>query len=102
MNIISRPALAQRVFSRKPDMISANLGAELAVLDLPGGSYLGFNATAAHVWRLLQDPLTFEQICHAMTAEFEVEPAQCTTEIQSLLNSLLAAGLITASDEPLA
>jgi hypothetical protein len=54
------------------------------------------------VWRLLQDPLTFEQICGAMVAEFQVEPAICGTEIHSLLNSLLAAGLITASDEPLA
>jgi hypothetical protein len=83
-----------RVFCRKPDMISANLGAELAVLDLAGGSYLGFNATASHVWRLLQDSLTLEQICGAMTAEFEVEPALCQAEVQSLLTRLLAAGLI--------
>jgi len=96
------PAFAQTLFRRKPDMISANLGAELAVLDLARGSYLGFNPTASHVWRLLQDPLTLEQICGAMIAEFEVEPALCGAEIQSLLNKLLAAGLITASDEPLA
>jgi hypothetical protein len=102
MNVDPTPAVAQTVYRRKPDTISANLGAELAVLDLPGGSYLGFNATAAHVWRLLQDPHTFEQICAAMIAEFEVEPALCGTEIHTLLNSLLAAGLITASDEPLA
>jgi hypothetical protein len=96
------PAFAQTIFCRKPDVISANLGAELAVLDLPGGSYLGFNTTASHVWRLLQDPLTLEQICAAMVAEFEVEPALCEADVQSLLNRLLAAGLITASDEPLA
>ena len=102
MNVISIPALAHKVFRRKPDMISANLGDELDVLDLPRGSYLGFNATAAHVWRLLQDPLTLEQICTAMIAEFRVEPAVCDTEVQSLLSELLAAGLITASDEPLA
>ena len=91
----------QTVFCRKPDTISANLGAELAVLDLPHGSYLGFNATASHIWRLLQDPLTLEQICAAMIAEFKVEPDLCATEVGSLLNKLLAAGLITASDEPL-
>jgi hypothetical protein len=92
----------QMVFCRKPDIVSANLGAELAVLDLPGGSYLGFNATASHIWRVLQDPLTLEQICAAMIAEFEVEPGLCATEVESLLKKLLAAGLITASDEPLA
>ena len=91
----------QTVFRRKPDVISAILGAELAVLDLPGGSYLGFNATASHIWRALQDPLTLEQICTAMIAEFEVEPALCASEVESLLKKLLAAGLITASDEAL-
>jgi hypothetical protein len=90
------------IFCRKPDIVSANLGAELAVLDLPGGSYLGFNATASHIWRLLQDPLTLQQICAAMIAEFRVEPALCAAETEALLNRLLAAGLITARDEPLA
>lgn len=102
MKDISMHVAAQTIFRRQPDRISANLGAELAVLDLPGGSYLGFNATAAHVWRLLQDPLTFDQICDAMIAEFEVEPALCGTEIRSLLNELLTAGLITARNESLA
>jgi len=95
-------AFVQTVFCRKPEVISANLGAELAVLDLPGGSYLGFNATASHVWRLLQDPLTLEQICIAMVAEFEVEPAVCRMEVQSLVNRLLSAGLITASNASVA
>src|SRR5882724_10819328 len=99
MKDISMPVSAQAVFRRQPDRISANLGAELAVLDLQGGSYLGFNATASHVWRLLQDPLTFEQICDAMIAEFEVEPTLCGREVRLLLNELLAAGLITAKDE---
>jgi len=66
------------------------------VLDLKGGSNLGFNATASHVWRLLQDPLTFDQICGAIDREFEVEPPVCGREIRLLLNELLAAGLITA------
>jgi hypothetical protein len=102
MKSTASPAVAATAFRRKPDVVSANLGAELAVLDLAGGSYLGFNATAAHVWRLLQDPLTLEQLCTAMAAEFEVEPAQCRGEIQALLEKLLAAGLISAGHEPLA
>jgi hypothetical protein len=93
---------AQTTFCRQPDTISANLGTELAVLDLEGGSYLGFNATAAHAWRLLEAPLTLEQLCRAMIAEFDVEPARCRTEMQNLLEKLLAAGLVTAGREPLA
>jgi len=92
----------QSIFRRKPNIVSANLGEELAVLDLPNGSYLGFNATAAHLWRLLQHPLTLTQLCEAMVAEFEVEPGLCRSEVEPLLHSLLGAGLISIADEPLA
>jgi hypothetical protein len=89
---------SQIVYSRKPDMVSANLGEDLALLDTPGGSYVGLNATAAHVWRLLRDPLNRDQICEAMTREFEVDQARCLEEVDSLLDNLLAAGLIEEAD----
>lgn len=62
---------------------------------MPHGSYLGFNATGAHIWRLLRDPLGFDRICAAMTAEFDVAPDRCREEVASLLDNLVASGLIT-------
>jgi hypothetical protein len=85
----------QPVYCRKPGLLIANLGQELALLDLPRGSYLGFNATAAHIWRLLRDPLSLDRICAAMTGEFDVDADICRAEVASLLDTLLAAGLIT-------
>jgi hypothetical protein len=93
---------SQTVYCRKPALLSANLGEEIALLDMPHGSYLGFNATAAYIWRLLRDPLALDPICAAMTAEFDVDPDRCRTEVASLLDNLLAAGLITEEHGSLA
>jgi hypothetical protein len=92
----------QTVYCRKPGLLIANLGQELAVLDMPHGSYLGFNATAAHIWRLLRDPLSLDRICAAMTREFDVGADICRAEVASLLDNLLAAGLITEEHGSLA
>jgi hypothetical protein len=93
---------SQTVYCRKPDLLVADLGEEIALLDMPHGSYLGFNPTAAHIWRLLRDPLGLDRICAAMAAEFDVEADLCRTEVASLLVNLLAAGLITEEHGSLA
>lgn len=87
--------MTEEIYSRGADTVAANLGAELAVLDLPSGSYLGFNATAAHVWRLLSQPRTLDALCEAMTAEFEIDADRCRAEVAALLDRLRDAGLVT-------
>lgn len=87
--------MTEEIYSRRPDTVAANLGEELAVLDLPSGSYLGFNATAAHVWRLLSQPRTLDALCEAMTAEFEIDADRCRAEVAALLDRLRDAGLVT-------
>ncbi|HEY1755100.1 MAG TPA: PqqD family protein [Bryobacteraceae bacterium] len=87
-----------RMYSRRLTLVTANLGAELAVLDLARDSYLGFNSTAAQIWRLLCEPRSLDQICEAMLLEFQVDAGQCRIEISKLLENLLAADLIVAGD----
>jgi hypothetical protein len=90
-----------RVYCRRPTLVTANLGEELAILDLASDSYLGFNATAAQIWRLLHEPRSLDQICDAMLLEFQVDVGQCRGEISMLLESLLAADLIITRDATL-
>lgn len=85
---------AERAYERRPGLVAANLGEELAVLDMASGSYLGFNATAAHVWRLLDQPRTLEALCEAMMQEFDIDADRCRSELRELLDQMLAAGLI--------
>ena len=87
-----------RLYSRRPGILAADLGNELALLDLPSGNYLGFNATGAHTWRLIERPQTLDAICEAMTAEFCVGHDQCRQEVAALLKRLVAVGLVTATD----
>jgi PqqD family protein of HPr-rel-A system len=83
-------------YTRQPGYAAANLNDELAVLDLASGKYLGFNATAAHLWRQLDEPKTLDELCAAMLAEFDVDPQRCRSEVAALLEKLTAAGILQA------
>ena len=85
---------SQRLYAKNPGYVTANLGEELAVLDMTSGSYLGFNATAAEVWRLLEAPHSVETLCAALTSQFEVEHDRCREAVTNLLDKLSAAGLL--------
>jgi len=87
-----------RIYVRQPGFIAANLGEELAVLDMAQGSYMGFNATAAHIWRLLETPRTLDALCHALMLEFEIEDGRCRAEVAALLDRLAAAGMVRIDD----
>jgi len=79
-------------------MVGADLGDEMAVLDMRSGSYLGFNATAAHVWRLLEQPQTAESLCDSLRSEFAVNEDRCRAAVDRLLDQFKAKGWVTASD----
>jgi hypothetical protein len=91
---------AVTTYARKPEYATANLGDEVAVLDLESGAYLGFNATASAVWRLLDEPQTLDTLCAHLTDRFTVNEAECRASVAALLSKLGNAGLIqTVNDE---
>jgi hypothetical protein len=82
------------VYARRPDLVTANLGAELALLDPVTGAYLGLNPSAAHAWRLLATPQSLDALCAATIAEFDVDADTCRTDLTELLDRLVAADLL--------
>ena len=90
------------LYEKQPGFAAANLGEELALLDLARGTYLGFNATAAFLWRLLDEPRTLDGLCRALTQEFEVDDGRCRSEVAELLDRLVADGRVKARDGELA
>lgn len=90
--------IGELTYEREPGFATANLGEELALLDMAKGSYLGLNATAAHVWRLLERPRSLDALCARLMDEFEIDANHCRRDVSTLLGKLLAEGLIRTTD----
>ena len=87
-------------YTRSPGYATANLGEEIALLDMNSGSYLGFNATASEVWRFLEAPRTLDALCSHLSGTFDVDDEQCRATVVILLRKLSDAGLVRAAGEP--
>ena len=82
------------VYKRSVDLMEAELGDELVALDPRAGTCFGFNSVATSVWRLLEQPKTFEQLQQSLLDAYEVDPAECSQELQRLLGDMSSRGIV--------
>ena len=80
--------------------ISCDLAGEAALLDFKSGMYYGLDEVGARIWKLIAAPRTVGEICDALMAEYEVEPAVCERDVIALLGELAVRGLVEIDHEP--
>ena len=88
----------QSVVVAVTDQVSCDLAGEAAILNVKSGVYYGLDPVGARIWSLIQEPRAVEEIQRAITGEYDVEPDRCSRDLFSLLEKLLAEGLIEVKD----
>ncbi len=93
------PTISDRsVVVAAKDQVSCDLAGEAAILNVKSGVYYGLDPVGARIWSLLQEPRAVVEIQSAITSEYDVEPERCAADLTSLLEELLAEGLIEVKD----
>ena len=80
------------------DHVACDLDDETVLLSLRTGEYYGLNEVAASVWKLIQQPVTVEELLAALLEQFEMDDvSRCENEVIALLNQLRELELISVS-----
>ena len=79
----------------RDDVLAAHLEGEAVLLDLETKCYYRLNATAARIWKGLEQSLEPPQIVDVLVDEFSVDAATARTEVDRVLADLGARGLVT-------
>jgi Coenzyme PQQ synthesis protein D (PqqD) len=87
----------KQVYQRSVELLEADIKGELVALEPRSGACFGFNGVATAVWRMLEQPQSFDEIRNRLLAEFEVGQEQCTAELGDLLTSMRDQGLVSVS-----
>lgn len=93
---------SQTVLVASRAQVSCNLGEEAAILGMKNSVYYGLNPVGAHVWRLLQQPRSIQEICEAIVDEYDVTAERCESDLVKLLQQMLQEGLVEFSGSPTA
>ena len=75
-------------------VLSQQVSGETVLLDLASEQYFGLNEVGSRFWELLAEGMVFDAIIQTMTAEFDVSPKQIAQDLEELLATLSAAGLV--------
>ncbi len=93
------PQLATLYFCRLQDKLSTDLDQETIILDLESGIYSQLNSVASTIWKLLERPVSFEDIVNEVVSTYDVTEASCKDEIISFLADLAENRLISIANE---
>ena len=85
--------LTDKVTIPAQDM-ARQVGEEIVILDLAGGSYFGLDPVGARIWELMGEGKTLAEICATMLEEYEVTPEQLQGDVIKLAGELAERGLV--------
>jgi hypothetical protein len=75
-------------------VIYQNLQGEVVILNMARQEYYGLNDVGAAMWKMLLDQCDVEAVADRLTAEYEAEPETVRSDLSSLVQQLLSAGLL--------
>ena len=75
-------------------VMARQVGEEIVILDLAGGSYFGLDPVGARIWELMGEGKTLAEICATMLEEYEVTPEQLQGDVIKLAGELAERGLV--------
>lgn len=79
--------------------VSTKLGEDAVILGVASGKYFGLNPVGARVWELVQERTRVSAVCDAVLAEYDVERAQCETDVLEVLHALADRGLLDVAED---
>jgi hypothetical protein len=83
------------VVVRNEGLLTAEVDGELMAMSVEKGSCYGLNGVGTRIWALIAEARTIDAICASLLSEYEVDAAQCRSEVIDLLEALCAEGLAT-------
>jgi hypothetical protein len=82
----------------KKDVVFRDLEGEMVLLNLATGVYFGLDPVGTRIWGLIDGRRSAAAIVEALTAEYEVDPQTCETDLDRFLESLRDNELVELDD----
>jgi len=95
---INSPTTTAR-FKQHHQAVHAELDGELALFQSNTCDYLVLNETASSIWNLLKSHPTLAELCTHLQSEYEVNPDECKSSVESWLKVALEKKLISMIDD---
>ncbi|WP_058301184.1 lasso peptide biosynthesis PqqD family chaperone [Gorillibacterium timonense] len=90
----SSPVLPRTVLKQVPGHIVSVMDGETVMLSVQNGKYYNLGEIGGAIWNELAQPIAFEELVERLTAEYEVEPEECSRQVLRFVDMLRNEGLV--------
>ena len=87
--------LPTTLITRVSGMLATEVDGETVLMHVEQGQYYGLARTAHVIWLLLETPLTFEQLCAALTTRYAGAADVIKADTRRFVEQMAAEALIT-------
>lgn len=84
--------------SRSSNVIFSDLDNELLIIVPDQGKVLSLNQTARSTWLMLDQPMSFGDICARLMVEYTVDAHSCHEQTEALIAQLAAMELFSVEE----
>lgn len=88
---------ADRMLTRGSDHVETFQNGQTLAMSLQHGKYFALRGTAQRIWELLETPQSSADLAETLSAEYDVTPDQCLSDLVPFIEQLEAFGLIAES-----
>ena len=82
------------IYKLSDKSLFTGVGEDIVALNVDDGKCYGMEKVTAAVWRLLEQPMSVDDLCDRLAHLYAVEPALCRTDVDRLVNQLRSEELI--------
>ncbi len=88
------------ILSRREEIIAGLVDGDLMLLNIETGYYHTVNPTGRRIWELLEQPRSLDEICAALSQEFNVSPQDCLAQTHIFIQELLQRNVVQVVHAP--
>jgi hypothetical protein len=78
----------QTMISRNSNILATVIGSETVMMSIDQGRYYGMNKTGSYIWKTLEHPMSFEDLCAKLLQDFNITEVQCTEDVIPFLEEM--------------
>ncbi|MEO6581066.1 MAG: PqqD family protein [Sphingomicrobium sp.] len=86
--------MSEPVYKLSGKAMFTSVGGDIVALNIDDGQCYGMEKVTATVWRLLETPMSLDEICDRLAAMYAVDTVTCRNEVDRLFAQLQSEGLV--------
>ncbi|WP_051318418.1 lasso peptide biosynthesis PqqD family chaperone [Cohnella thermotolerans] len=87
-----------RLFTQADGNLVSDMNGEKVMLSIQSGKYYNLGEIGGRIWELIASPLSVGQITDILVNEYEVDPAECSQEVERFIQALSKEQLVRSMD----